>query len=71
MRQGFAESGDLLALLEQSWSVRLMSALPPKADIDKRGRHVRFVPKADICTAANKRLSRTNADGFLPRVRAG
>ena len=25
-----------------------MSALPPKADIAKRDRHVRFVPKADI-----------------------
>jgi hypothetical protein len=28
--------------------VRLMSALPPKADIDEQDRHVRFVPKADI-----------------------
>jgi len=26
----------------------LMSALPPKADIRCRNRHVRFVPKADI-----------------------
>jgi hypothetical protein len=25
-----------------------MSALPPKADIDERDQHVRFVPKADI-----------------------
>jgi hypothetical protein len=25
-----------------------MSALPPKADIAERGRHVRFVPKADM-----------------------
>jgi hypothetical protein len=25
-----------------------MSALPPKADIAERDRHVRFVPKADI-----------------------
>jgi hypothetical protein len=25
-----------------------MSALPPKADIRQRTRHVRFVPKADI-----------------------
>jgi hypothetical protein len=25
-----------------------MSALPPKADIDRQGLHVRFVPKADI-----------------------
>src|SRR6516165_973387 len=28
--------------------VRLMSALPPKADIGTRSRNVRFVPKADI-----------------------
>jgi hypothetical protein len=26
----------------------IMSALPPKADIDQHGRDVRFVPKADI-----------------------
>ena len=30
-----------------------MSALPPKADIVSLPRHVRFVPKADICNAAN------------------
>ena len=29
-------------------SVRLMSALPPKADIAERHRDVCFVPKADI-----------------------
>jgi hypothetical protein len=29
-----------------------MSALPPKADINERYCHVRFVPKADSCTAA-------------------
>ena len=28
--------------------LRLMSALPPKADIAERHRDVRFVPKADI-----------------------
>jgi hypothetical protein len=28
--------------------VCVMSALPPKADIDKRDGNVRFVPKADI-----------------------
>ena len=28
--------------------VRSMSALPPKADIAERDRHVRFVPKADV-----------------------
>jgi hypothetical protein len=27
---------------------RTMSAIPPKADIAERDRHVRFVPKADI-----------------------
>jgi hypothetical protein len=28
-----------------------MSALPPKADMDRRCRHVCLVPKADICSA--------------------
>jgi len=28
--------------------VQSMSPLPPKADIRERGRHVRFVPGADI-----------------------
>jgi hypothetical protein len=28
--------------------VRVMSALPPKADMVQHGRDVRFVPKADI-----------------------
>jgi hypothetical protein len=28
--------------------VRLMSAIPPKADIDEGGCYVRFVPIADI-----------------------
>jgi len=32
-----------------------MSALPPKADIGTHSRDVCFVPKADICTAANSR----------------
>jgi hypothetical protein len=32
--------------------VGLMSALPPKADIAGRQLNVRFVPKADSCTAA-------------------
>jgi hypothetical protein len=34
--------------------VRPMSALPPKADIVERQWHVRFVPKADSCTAAKR-----------------
>ena len=28
-----------------------MSAIPPKADIGTQSRNVRFVPKADSCTA--------------------
>src|SRR5262245_2387931 len=36
--------------------LRLMSALPPKADIGTKPRDVRFVPKADICSAAKERL---------------
>ena len=32
-------------------SVRLMSALPPKADMDQHGFDVRYVPKADIQAA--------------------
>jgi hypothetical protein len=31
--------------------VRIMSALPPKADVADRDRYVCFVPKADIGTA--------------------
>ena len=34
-----------------------MSALPLKADIASLARNVRFVPKADSCTAANDQLS--------------
>src|SRR5262249_15570446 len=34
---------------KQTWKlVRVMSALPPKADMDQQGRDVRFVPIADI-----------------------
>ena len=33
-----------------------MSALPPKVDIGTKPRNVRFVPKADICGAANNAL---------------
>jgi hypothetical protein len=32
---------------------------PPKADIDERDRHVRFVPNGDICTAQKNQLHRT------------
>ena len=37
---------------------RLMSALPPKADITAAQTNVRFVPKADICSAAIKWIRR-------------
>jgi hypothetical protein len=33
-----------------------MPALPPKADNEQTWRHVRFVPKADKCAAANEGL---------------
>ena len=33
-----------------------MSAYPSKADIEWSARHVRFVPKADICSAAKSCL---------------
>jgi hypothetical protein len=33
---------------QTSAHVRIMSALPPKADIDRACGNVRFVPKADI-----------------------
>ena len=33
--------------------VRVMSALPPKADITAAQTNVRFLPKADSCSAAN------------------
>jgi hypothetical protein len=36
--------------------LRLMSALPPKADMDRHSYNVRFVPKADSCTAAQRSL---------------
>jgi hypothetical protein len=38
-----------------------MSALPPKAGIAERDHHVRFVLKADSCTAANSTHSITQA----------
>jgi hypothetical protein len=39
--------------------VCVMSALPPKADIESRSRDVRFVPKADICSAAIRTATRS------------
>jgi len=42
-----------------------MSALPPKADIAERDWRVRFVPKADICSAAiNASLRQSAIQGY-------
>jgi len=40
---------------QTSAHVRTMSALPPKSDIDRACRDVRFVPKADILRCGKKR----------------
>jgi hypothetical protein len=42
--------------------VRLMSALPPKADIAERNWDVRFVPKGDITNLARKLLVRVSCN---------
>jgi hypothetical protein len=40
---------------QTSAHVRVMSALPPKADIGTQPRDVRFVPKADILRCGKER----------------
>jgi hypothetical protein len=46
--------------------LRLMSALPPKADMPERHRHVRFVPKADKAQARIAgTVSPLNANEFV------
>ena len=40
---------------QTSEHVQSMSALPPKADIDEREWHVRFVPTADIRDDVNEK----------------
>jgi len=66
---------DRMSALGQKWTsrrVRVMSALPPKADIGTQPRDVRLVPKADVelafvlcypCPAptATDRLTHTSA----------
>src|SRR5262249_2608718 len=47
--------------------VQSMSALPPKADIRCRDRHVRFVPKADIRVDCS--LRKEEPPGCCTRVR--
>ena len=47
---------------KQTWEkVRLMSALPPKADIRQCSYDVRFVPKADILRCSKDRYSITSS----------
>jgi hypothetical protein len=42
---------------KRTWQqVRVMSALPPKADMVQHNRDVRFVPKADIAAPIAGRL---------------
>src|SRR5215469_11451364 len=43
---------------QTSEGVQAMSALPPKADIETQSLDVRFVPKADSCSAAKWSLCR-------------
>jgi hypothetical protein len=48
-----------------------MSALPPKADIAERDRHLRFVPKADICSLAHLVGEQLNLIGSAEIERLG
>jgi hypothetical protein len=50
--------------------VRLMSALPPRADIIHDGPDVRFVPKADISPTRYSITSSALASAFMPRRRS-
>jgi len=44
----FEQPMSALGQKQTSGHAGIMSALPPKADIDQHGRDVRYVPKADI-----------------------
>jgi hypothetical protein len=59
--QSSTNARPMSALGQKQTSRRLqpMSALPPKADIGTHRLSVRFVPKADSCTAAKKRRIRS------------
>ena len=54
---------------QTSAHVRVMSALPPKADIDQHGRDVRFVPKADIALPRISQKQDTERTGVGSRQR--
>ena len=47
--RAFAVSMSALGHKQTSRDARVMSALPPKADIRQRIEHVRFVPITDVC----------------------
>jgi hypothetical protein len=46
-----------------------MSALPPKADMDRPGHDVRFVPKADIAHRSKLCAVATHVEARPPDVR--
>ena len=57
LQQGFATDGMGSEVKLHSNNLELpMSALPPKADMDQQGCDVRFVLKADSCSAAKRPL---------------
>ena len=69
-----SNSEPLMSALDQkqtSAHVRVMSAIPPKADIGTQPRDVRFVPKADILRRGKKRRysitssARTSSEGGM------
>ena len=51
--------------------VRLMSALPPTADIALRDCHVRLVPKADLQTARKQSRKQPRWDSSFLNVGSG
>src|SRR5262245_34076208 len=57
-------SRPILPLCSSAWRWGVMSALPPKADIESLPRYVRFVPKADKRTAANWHRSQQHFCSF-------
>ena len=58
------QSGRLMSALgQEQTSLRhlAMSALPPKADIERHDQHVRFVPKADLRICSKSAYSITSS----------
>jgi len=52
---------DSLKVLDPEWPIR-------EADIERRDKHVRFVPKADSCTAAKQHLHSTTSSAGAVRL---